>query len=115
MAFSVRITGLRSIYDPPEIMDKPAFEIEPSWWPRDALKNDRRFVKTRDLGSYDDYTAQLSLAEVRELFEKYWPEEGSIYGGSEPVLKSIAEFEKALASGEYKAFRVCVFEWESGY
>ena len=100
MAFAVRITGLRSIYDQDAMKDKEVFEMEPSWWSTDELKKDPRFLKTRDLGSYDDYTVDLPAAEVVKLLEQYWPVASATGGASDSVLESNFELEKVLTSGE---------------
>ncbi|MEI6388582.1 MAG: hypothetical protein WCQ50_18355 [Spirochaetota bacterium] len=113
MAFAVRMTGLKSIYDADGDGGKSDFEIEPSWWSTDELKQDKRFVQTRDLGSYYDHTADLNLAEIRVLHGKYNASEATAYDGRLQAID--AELESVLDSGKFVVFRVCVFEWESGY
>ena len=65
MAFSVKITG----YSKPD--GAKIVQMEPYWWNARELMHDDRFKETNKHGRFQDYSADLSRDEVRELYERY--------------------------------------------
>jgi hypothetical protein len=113
MAFSVRITGWG------DGGAGPSFEMEPPWWPADALREDPRFRATVSDG-YLDYDALLSTEEARELHARFKSRAtAGVYAWNDwqaIIRPLIAELDAALdpQADQHAYFHVRVFEWESG-
>lgn len=90
------------------------------WWPKEELKEDARFTLSKELGSYYDYVAKLTRADVLEMHQQFLPlATQKLYsdtGWQEKIQKQIKKLEKLLTKGNDETlFEVCVYEWESGY
>jgi len=116
MAFSVRIIGQGVGYG------ETLLDLEPMWWSADTLMRDPRFVEERDeTGSYLDYTADLTVAEARQLHEQFREEAVTgLYGDEgwrERTHPLLHQLDAAFGprAHEFGRFLVRVFEWESGY
>jgi hypothetical protein len=113
MAFSVRLTGFGCL------PGKPLLQMEPPWWPVQALKEDPRMRESVGDG-YLDYRASLSVAEARAMHERLKPEACRGVLGTAPwqdvVRPMMVELDAVFGSraGEFAEFEVRVFEWESG-
>lgn len=109
MAFSVRITGIS------KDTGQAIFKIEPSWWDAYQLMKDERFSDSSHDAGYLDYSAKMSIEEMRELHEKYRVKVLNI--GYQHFYPKSLKLEEALyiQSDAYSHFYVTVFEWESGF
>ncbi len=93
--------------------------MEPPWWPEQELRNDRRFKKSAEDG-YLDYSAILSIAELREIHERFKSLASfGIYeckAWQDIIRPMIIALNNALygKTENISHFNVCVFEWESG-
>lgn len=98
----------------------PVLSLEPRWWDKEALRRDPRFVESNETGSYFDWDADLSLAEFRELHERFRPlaNQGVFeYSGWQARIGPELEQIDAAVAGDLGPIRhvhVAVFEWESG-
>ena len=102
MAFSVKLKGYSHHHD-------LLLELEPGWWRERELMADPRFVESIDNG-YSDFDADLSVAETRELHEKYREKAHEGYAETREALdQALDEY-----AAEYSHFHVQVFEWETG-
>ena len=96
-------------------------ELEPRWWPEEVLCADPRFSQSNETGSYNDWDAKLSIAEFRELHERFRPEASKgIFADADwqainqPQLQIIdLAINGALRSLDRA--EVGVHEWESGF
>jgi hypothetical protein len=113
MAFAVRITGCG------DDGAGPSFEMQPPWWPANALREDPRFRASVSDG-YLDYDAVLSAEEIRALHDRFRPgATAGVYAWDdwqEIIRPLIAELDAALdpQAHQHAYFHVRVFEWESG-
>jgi hypothetical protein len=120
MAWSVRIESLRDSVESDGGAARK-FQMEPVWWPEKILMEDPRFIETRDLCGYLDYSADLSLDEARELHERFKPLSAlgvySFEDWQKRIRPMVAELDAVFGSPapEFHRFLVSVFEWESGY
>ena len=105
MAFSVRVEGIS------RETKQATFSHNFYWWNGRELLDDERFEDVSENPSYIDLVANLSLEEMRVLYEPYKGMAESPYYASE----ELQELEAALNSSadRYSHFRVTVFEWES--
>ena len=114
MAFAVRLEGFQGQ------VREPSFTLEPCWWPQNQLREDLRFSKSDGKDGYLDYTADLSVAEVRELHERFRANASQgtydCPDWQKIIQPELAELDLVLGpqADEYSHFRVTVFEWESG-
>jgi hypothetical protein len=95
-------------------------EIEPRWWDAEVLCADSRFTMSNETGSYFDWSADLTAAEVRDLHESFRPQAMSgLYGlpdWQKIIQPQLQAIDGALAGalGQIAKVSVQVFEWESG-
>ncbi|MES9883452.1 MAG: hypothetical protein ABW185_21520 [Sedimenticola sp.] len=114
MASSVKITGYSKSNG--EVL----MEMEPLWWNAKELKNDERFAVSRKGRLYHDYGANLSLAELQELYDRYKGNTTTtqkllcfkLWRLSLPCKKLYDALNSR--SQKYSHFHVKVVEWESG-
>lgn len=114
MAFDVMITGIAK-------NGETLLEVNPVvWWDTDQLMKDDRFMVSNETGSYDDYDADFTLEDMRDIHEYFLPAatEG-VYGEKEwqesiqPMMKELDTvlYEQA---DRYHHYHVLVYEWETG-
>ena len=104
MAVSIRIWGVAKD-------GATRFSIDPVyWWNTDVCK-DKRFTRTNDTGSYDDFDADLSIEEFKVLHERYKKEDARGTWKDEIAILDKAVYEEA---DQYSHIHVCVYEWDSG-
>ena len=111
MAFAVRLIGYA------KSNDSALVDIEPSWWDPHELMCDARFVQSNDTGSYFDYDADLSVAETRELHERFKPAASGRGDKYQEAVRPMIERLDALFTSDESGlshFHVRVFQWESG-
>ena len=113
MAFSVKITGYA------KTDGRKLLQMEPYWWNAGELMHDARFRESSK-GRYHDYSADLSLDEVRELYERY---KGNITTNNQwlwlklrRLTPGCRKLYSALFSraSRYSYFDVDVVEWDPG-
>jgi hypothetical protein len=110
MGFDVRIIGKLT---PPW---KIGLELSPSWWDKEALRNDPRFIESDPRSGYLDYDADLSLDEVRELHERFREEASTGFFGKdgwrEHTEATMRELDEALyeRGDEFSSFRVSLLD-----
>lgn len=95
-------------------------QMEPYWWNASDLRHDKRFKESSRHGRYRDYAADLSLDEVRELYNRY---KGNITTNKEWLWFSLRRLTpgcrklyRVLFSSAYRYayFHIDVVEWDPG-
>jgi hypothetical protein len=96
-----------------------AFHIEPRWWPRQELFKDPRLIEVTD-GGFLDYEARLSIAEAREIHEKYRhladPKMVSEEFWSKMIKPQLEILDTVLYErpDEFSHVLMAFYEWSSG-
>ncbi|MEJ1385448.1 MAG: hypothetical protein RPV21_13940 [Candidatus Sedimenticola sp. (ex Thyasira tokunagai)] len=94
--------------------------MEPQWWNAKELKRDERFIESSKRGFYNDYDADLSLDETKELYDRY---KGNVTTMQKLLCLKLwhlslpcKKLYDALftPSQKFSHFRVNITEWESG-
>jgi hypothetical protein len=84
-------------------------------WDYRILMDDERF-KSQINSGYLDYSARLSIAEIRELNLQFTPDKDSLFKTHKHFRKELKDFNDILLTAHlyFSDFTVRVFEWESG-
>jgi hypothetical protein len=101
MAKGVTVFGLRGRDT------QPVWRLEASWWDESELRRDPRFNYEAKIPGYDDYIAEMTLEEARQLATKYRRNAFPWQRGSAETLRERLD---ALGSPIHLV-RVLVFEW----
>jgi hypothetical protein len=83
--------------------------VDALWWEENDLRRDPRFENVERVQGYDDYLAEFTVEEAKQLAAKYAP------SASEWHEEKVKDLDQKLASGDLKLVRVLVYEWQSGY
>ena len=84
-------------------------------WDYNQLMKDERFKREVSNG-YLDYSARLSITEIKELNLRFKPKKDSYLNTEKYFRKEIKDFNDVLQTAHlyFSDFTVQVFEWESG-
>jgi hypothetical protein len=95
------------------------FYVEPFWWKNDEFTKDSRVKEVTDEG-FDDYEANLSAEELRQIHEKFKPYADDDWyktGISQNLIKQRMEaldFVTGEGADQFSHFIAGLYEWDSG-
>ena len=103
MAYSVTVSGFASADA------EPLWRVDARWWEESDLRRDPRFENVERVQGYDDYQADFTVEEAKQLAAKYAP------WGLEWYEDGVKHLDQKLADDGLKRVRVLVYEWQSGF